>query len=72
MEGHLDWLHHHGHDVGVLLQLGLQGLQVIVGDDLKARHEGPEAAKALRIWDTALGTLLALLQISIALHAAWL
>lgn len=46
---HLYGLHHEGYNVGVLLQLGLQRLQVIVGDDLEAWHEGPKAAKALRI-----------------------
>jgi hypothetical protein len=37
---HLDGLHHEGHDVGVCLELRLQRPQVVVGDDVKARHEG--------------------------------
>jgi len=45
----LDRLHHEGHDVGVLVQRGLQRAQVIVRDALKARHVGPEPAKALRV-----------------------
>ena len=71
MEGHLDWLHHHGHNVGVLLQLGFQGFKVVVGNDLKAGHEGPKAAKALRICSAAHSMVLALMQISIASEPAW-
>lgn len=45
----LNRLHHEGHNVGVLLQLGLKGSQVIVGDGLKARHVGPKSPIALRV-----------------------
>lgn len=37
---HLYRLHHERHDVWVGLELGLQGGQVVVRDDVKARHEG--------------------------------
>ena len=40
---HLDGLHHECHDVWVAFQLGLQRGQVVVRDDLEARHEGSKA-----------------------------
>lgn len=36
--GHLDGLHHVCHNVWVCLELLLQCIQVVVGDELKARH----------------------------------
>mmetsp|Transcript_16859 Transcript_16859/g.43198 ORF Transcript_16859/g.43198 Transcript_16859/m.43198 type:complete len:298 (-) Transcript_16859:104-997(-) len=42
----LNWLHHKGHNVGVRLQLCLQGIQVVVRDGLKPRHERAESCVA--------------------------
>ena len=68
MDLHLDGLHHEGCDVGVGLELGFEGAQIIVGNGLKARHERPKAPKALRI--CTVSTILSKLVSEIAAEAA--